>query len=185
MLISSRLMLSHTLLWCHRNNFVQFFPIWSHFRHNVVKPQSGVNGLPLLLFHLVTDGRDFWECILGLHWLASGMTGHIPNGQSSLAYKAMDNPCQKELDAHCTDICRIIVCWVLAHLPFFVGTNFSIPLYLFSVSSPDGFETFLLLFRIAHQSQIKPELVIIPVLNHDQVMLLTAKVVCCHIIQAS
>ena len=114
------------------------------------------------------------------------MTGHIPNDQSSVvAYKAMDNPCQKELDAHCTDIRRIIVCWVLAHLPFFVGTNFSIPLYLFSVSSPDGFETFWLLFRIAHQSQIKPAFVIILALNHDQVMSLIAKVVYCDIIQAS
>ena len=83
----------------------------------------------MFLFRLVTDGRDLWECILGLHWLASGMTGHIPNGQSSLAYKAMDNPCQKELDAHCTDICRFIVWWVSAHLPFFVGTNFSIPVF--------------------------------------------------------
>ena len=83
----------------------------------------------MFLFRLVTDGRDLWECILGLHWLASGMTGHIPNGQSSLPYKAIDNPCQKELDALCTDICRFIVWWVSAHLPFFVGTNFSIPVF--------------------------------------------------------
>ena len=42
--------------------------------------------------------RDLWECILGLHWLASGMTGHIPNGQSSLAYiKRWTTPVRKNL----------------------------------------------------------------------------------------